>query len=459
MTDDLTDAVVATALGLELDAVPPVSAARGSAAVLDLLACAIAGTTEPGAAGVAGWVADLGGRPDATLWGASTRAPAALAALANGTASHALDYDDVAMTMIHPSAAVVPALLAVGETVGCSGRDLLAAYVAGFEVQTRICRAINPEHYDRGWHTMQTVGVLGATLALSRLLRVDQVVAARALGIAASSAGGIRRNFGTTVKPLHAGHAAMHAVEAVQLARRGVTASEHVLTGPNGFLDVFCRPEAEAELLAAFALGAPLELAESGIAIKRFACCGAIHTALDSVEAMVAEDGLRPDRVERIECRVNPISPNILIHHGARTGLEGKFSVEYSIAVLLLTGRAGLAQYTDELAADLRLRDLMSRVDFVVDESLPVDLAFFATIVTATCTDGTVLRRRVDVQRGYPERPLRPEERFDKVHDCCDPVLGRDRADRLIRAASALATLPHVGELTTLLGPTGRSAA
>jgi 2-methylcitrate dehydratase PrpD len=460
MTQDLTGLVVDTVLGLSPGDVSPAARQTAKFAILDLLACAVAGIEDDCSRITASWVTELGGRPEATVAGTTAKAPAALAALANATAGHALDFDDVSLTMIHPSTTVVPALLAVAESGKYTGDELLTAYAAGFEVQARICRALNPEHYGRGWHTTQTVGVLATAAAVAKLIGLDEEQTRYALGIAASSASGLRKNFGTMVKPLHAGQAAMHGVQAVQLAQRGFTADRQIMQGRNGYLEVFSTPQAHEALLAAFAPGVPLELETSGIGIKRFACCGAIHTALDAMELLMADGDVTPATVTRLECRVNPMTPNILVHHDAKDGLEGKFSMEYSLAVYLLEQKAGLAQYAAPAPLDPELVRLMRLTEVVVDDSLPVNLAFFPTIVTAELAGGTRRTQRVDSQHGYPASPLSLAELTGKVTDCCAPHMAGSRVEELINAVMTLETSANAGHLGTFLatGATGGAA-
>jgi 2-methylcitrate dehydratase PrpD len=451
VVDHLTERIVDTALEVYRADLSDKSVEMVSFAVLDLLACAVAGSRDESADRVRTWVERMGGTPEAQVYGTSVRAPAALAALANATASHALDFDDVSLRMIHPSATLVPAALAISERDHRTGAEMLAAYAAGFEVQARICASINPEHYARGWHTTGTVGVIGAATAAGLLLGLDRQQLSVAVGIAAASAKGIRKNFGSMVKPLHAGHAAMHGVEAAELAALGFSADEAVFDGANGYVHVFTTPEGGERLLEAFAPGAPMELETSGIGIKRFACCGAIHPALDAMEAIMEKSGVRPDDVERIECRVNELAPAILVHHDAQTGLEGKFSMEYSLAVYLLHGRAGLAQYTDEAAQDPRLRQLMSRVDVVVDTELPVDLAYFASVVSVETRDGSRHTERVDVQRGYPERPFTVLEMTEKARGCCADIVPKSAVDELVESVTDLKSCRDVATIAGLL--------
>ncbi len=451
MTRDLTGLVVDTVLGLRPEELSRAARQTAKFALLDLLACAVAGTEDDCARITANWVLDMEGRPESTLIGTAYRAPAALAALANATAGHALDFDDVSLTMIHPSTTVVPALLAVAETGRYSGQELLAAYAAGFEVQARLCRVLNPEHYGRGWHTTQTVGVLACAAAVAKLIGLDAEQTRLALGIAASSASGLRKNFGSMVKPLHAGQAAMHGVQAAQLAQRGFTADREIFDGRNGYLQVFAIPEAPERLAAAFAPGAELELETSGVGIKRFACCGAIHTALDAMEKLTADGTVTPRTVTRIECRVNPMTPNILVHSNAKDGTEGKFSMEYSLAVYLLERKAGLAQYSVPAPLDAELVRLMKLVDVVVDQTIPVNLAFFPTVVTVELAGGSRRSLRVDSQHGYPGDPLSLAELTEKVTDCCTPALPPSAIQRLVATVMELESLPDAGQLARLV--------
>lgn len=444
-------------VGFELDQIDASSVETAKHAILDALACTVAGSTEEGSRIVRDWVGSMTAAPQAAILGTDERASTALAALANATAAHALDLDDVAMTMIHPSAILVPTLFALAERGGHTGAEVLAAYVVGFEVMTRICRQINPEHYARGWHSMQSVGVLGTAAAAARLLGLDQTRTTHAIAIAASSSGGIRKNFGSMVKPLHGGHAAQHGVEAAELASRGFTGGEAILEGRNGFLQVFTAVDDHARLRDAFAADAPFELEQSGVALKRFACCGAIHTALDTLERMRQSPDFDLEAIRRVECRVNPLTPGILLHPHAHTGLEGKFSMEYSAAVMLLTGKAGLEQFTDEQAADPRLRRLMSLVDVVVDEELPIDLAYFATVVTIEFDSGHRVTVRNDAQHGYPHDPLTGEERHAKVAECSEGILAPSAVAALIRSVESLETAASIDPIVSHLVPSTES--
>jgi 2-methylcitrate dehydratase PrpD len=452
--DDLTGLIVRTALESSTRHLPDSALHTVKLAILDLLACCIAGSGSEGARATAAWADESSGKNDSVIIATSRRASPPLAALANGTAGHALDFDDVSVRMIHPSATLVPVLLATGEPRRLTGQEFLEGYVAGFEVQARLCRELNPEHYDRGWHTTGTIGALGAAMTACRVYQLDEEKSRWALGIAASSASGIRRNFGSMVKPFHAGQAAFHGIQAADLAERGFTGDRSVMEGKNGFLDVFSNLDRSPGLYEAFAVGAPYEIVESGIALKRFACCGAIHSAQDALLDLLEAGSFGPDEIVHIECRVNPLVPNILVHHVTQDGLEGKFSMEYSLAVCLMDGRAGLAQYTDERAADPQLVPLMERIEVVVDQSIPVNLAFFPSVVTVSLKDGRQHTARVDVPKGYPEKPLTLDEVVEKARDCCADALDAAQFEALVHSVTHLEEIPDVSVLARSLTAT-----
>jgi 2-methylcitrate dehydratase PrpD len=447
--DDLTGDIVRTALGTDLDRAATDSVRAVQEAALDCLACAVVGSQDEGSHPVAQWAVETGGPGDATIIGTAQQTTAPLAALANATAAHAFDFDDVSLRMIHPSVTLIPGLVALGQQLHLSGRTVIESYLAGFEVEARLCKVMNPEHYGRGWHTTGTIGVLGAAMAAARALGLDEAQARSALGIAASSASGLRKNFGSMVKPLHAGQSAFHGLQAARMAQLGFEANPDIMEGPSSYLSVFSVPEAVEAAYEAFAPGAPAEIVTSGIGLKRFACCGAIHPAQDAVLEILAGEPFDSNDVVRMECRVNEMAPKILVHHVTQHGLEGKFSLEYSLAVCLLDGEAGLAQYADTRARDPKLYELMKKVDVVVDPTIPVNLAFFPSVVTVELSDGRVLRARVDIPKGYPDNPLSETEVTDKARGCCRGILTSEQTDALVT------TLMHLAECedVAVLGP------
>jgi len=422
-------------LRLRADAIPQASVAVARAAVLDGLACAIAGSGEPVAARLRSWACAQGGIGTATLWGTGERVPAGLAALVNGAAAHALDFDDVSWAMNgHPTVPLLPAALAAAELVNASGAELLRAFVAGFEIEARIGQMLGRPHYERGWHATATAGVFGAAAAAGFLLGLDAGELRRAFGIACSRASGTRANFGTDAKPLHAGLAARAGLEAAQLAKLGVTAREDALEAEMGLADLYgaARP---ARLPA---LGAPFALERPGLELKPYPSCRFTHRAIDAVLALREKHGGRELRA--IEVASDPLGLKVLIHPTPRTGLEAKFSLQYCAAVAWLDGWPGLASFSDARAAGSDVQDLLRRVA-VREAPGPeeeVELVF---------RDGARARATARLARGNPELPLSEAERLAKVRACVAPALGEDRARRLIETVESLESLPHASEL------------
>ena len=417
-------------------------------AFVDGLGCAIAGADQPEGRIAREWVESLGGNGDSTLLGAGgTRAPAAMAALANGVMMHALDYDDFSLKrMLHPTVVFAPVVLALGEREGASGMDVIVAYAAGYETAARVAKQLNPDHYARGWHSTSTVGGLGAAAAAAKLLGLDADGVAIAVAIAASSASGLRNNFGTMVKPLHAGNAAYHGVAAAELAARGFTASKGIFDGERTYQHVFRNEETPSLGPDGFSLD-DLELVESGITFKRYTCCGAIHAALDATLELRAEHNLTPEKIASVRCAVHPRAPEILIHHTASSPEQGRFCVEYSLAVALADGHAGVPQYTEERLADAAVQDLSRRIEVYVDESLAFNegaaTAISNSIVTIETTDGETLVHRVP-----PHRPMSWEEIERKFRSSAAIGLGAQDVETAYATARSLPELEDVGALT-----------
>ena len=434
-----TERLASFALGLALDRVPESVRASACAAMLDGLACAIAGRDERVARELRGFALEQGSHPRATLWGTGERVSPALAALVNGTAAHALDFDDVSWAMNgHPTVPLLPAAFATAEAAGCTGEELLRAYVVGFEVEARLGQALGKPHYERGWHATATLGVFGATAASGVLLGLDAGALRRAFGIALSRASGTRANFGTDAKPLHAGLAARAGLEAAELALRGVTAREDALEMPMGLADLYggAFPFELPSLDAGFALERP------GVELKPYPSCRFTHRAIDAVLSLREKHAGRALRA--IECESDPLGQKILIYPEPRTGLEAKFSLQYCVAIAWLDGWPGLGAFSDARAGAADVQALLRRV--VVRESRAADEQ-----VELVFADGTRARETVRIARGNPQNPLSDEQRIAKVLSCLEPALGAARARALVDAIDALAKLRDVRELARML--------
>ncbi|HEV8458425.1 MAG TPA: MmgE/PrpD family protein [Methylomirabilota bacterium] len=420
-------------------------------AILDCLGVMLAGSAEP-AARIIQTVADAeGGTPLCTVVGTGRRTGAVWAALCNGTAAHALDFDDTNFAMMgHPSAPVLSAALAAAELALADGRALVHAFLLGFEVETSLAEVLNPPHYERGWHATCTLGTLGAAAAAARLLGLDAIQVRTALAVAASQASGLKENFGTMTKPFHAGHAARSGVLAALLAREGWTASEQAIEGPQGFLRVLGAGKIELEALER--LGAPWKILTSGVAVKPYPSCACTHSIIDGTLELRRAHGLRPEQVAEVTVGVNAIVPKILIHSDPRTGLQAKFSAEFAAAAALTEGRVGLTTFTDDTVQDARIRAMMKRVRMVVDSAIPGELErHMWTRVTIRLADGRVLSVGPREVPGHPSNPLPLQALREKFSECASVALPPDRVDSVREIVEGLDACPDLRSLTAIL--------
>lgn len=428
--------------------ISPEARLQARRAILDTLGVILAGCHEEASRIIAEWVREQDGAGEASVLGHGFRAPVAEAALANGTSGHALDYDDVSISMRgHPSIPLLPAALALGEKLGSAGRDLIDAFILGFEVEAKLGRAIGRPHYALGWHATSTLGSLGAAAACAKLLRLDAWGAQMALGIAASLASGVRQNFGTMTKPLHAGWAARSGVVAATLAQRGFTADPQALEGPGGFLRA-ASGDADIDAKAAVdALGDPWEIVSPGVGVKLYPCCYATHRALDAALELRRAHVIEPARIQRVEAQVSGGTLLPLLRERPSTGLQGKFSLEYCLAAAFLDGQVTLATFTDEAVRRAEAQGLLSRVVLVEDQrEMTFPIGGFAE-VRVTTTDGNEYALRVDIPKGDPHRPLSWVELAAKFRDCTEAVLEPEVIERVTAAVEGLEELRDVSGL------------
>ncbi len=430
---------------------PAVEAARR--AVLDCLGVMLAGSVEPCARILQGVALAEGGAPCCTVVGAGRRTGAVWAALCNGTAAHALDFDDTNFILMgHPSAPVLAAALAAGELALVDGQALLHAFLLGFEVETALGAVINPAHYEHGWHATGTLGTLGAAAAAARLLGLDTAGIRTALAVAASQSSGLKENFGTMTKPFHAGHAARSGVLAALLAREGWTASEQALEGPQGFFSVLGAGLRRVEALDT--LGAPWKILSSDVAVKPYPSCACTHSIIDGALELRRTHQIRPGDVAEVTVGVSALVPRILIHSNPRTGLEAKFSAEFSAAVALAEGRVGIATFRDEKVHDPAIQALRRRVKLVVDPDIPGDLERHVwTRVTVRLSDGRTLSIGPREVPGHPGNPLTHDALREKFDECARLVLTADRVQSVGQMLESLETCPDLRSLTAILSP------
>jgi 2-methylcitrate dehydratase PrpD len=419
-------------------------------AALDTVGVMLAGAAEPAAAIVRRAIAAEGAVPVATVVGTRLRTSPTWAALANGVAAHAHDFDDTSFALMgHPSAPLFAAALAAGEAEPADGRTVTLGYVIGFEVGTALGVALNPDHYTRGWHATSTLGTLGCAAAAARILGLDVDQARHALGVAASLASGLKENFGSMTKPYHAGHAARNGVWAALLAREGFTASDSALDGRQGLAAAFGGTGAIATALDG--LGRTWQIERSGIAVKPYPSCALTHPAIDALLELRARERLAPAQIADIEVAVNPVTPDVLRHDRPATALERKFSMPYCAAAALADGRVDLASFEDgEIPAPVRA--LMERVRMVVDRGLPHDREQHAwSRVTVRLGDGRVLRVPPRGAQGHPDSPLPDAALRDKFLACATRAIPRGAAEGIAEQLAHFDDIPDIRALTSRL--------
>ena len=443
---DIPDEVVQTARGL----------------ILDGLGVALAGSTDECSRIIQRHVRQMAGRSESTILGTRLLAPAPKAALANGVAGHAMDYDDTQLStskeavyglLTHPTTPVLAAALAAGERQKITGAEFLLAYILGVEVECRVADAINPRHYQSGFHSTATMGGLGAAIAAGKLLALKQEELVRALGIAASMAAGLRENFGTMTKPLHAGRAAENGVTATLLARDGFTAANNILEAERGFFNAMAGGYDEGKIKGR--LGSPYFMQEPGISVKPYPSGSLSHPAQDLILDLVKEHDLKAADIERIEVGTNSNVPNALIYPMPKTALEGKFSIPFCMAIALLERKAGIAQFQDRKVRDRKVIDLMKRVVLYVDDELErLGYDQVRSRVRVRLKNGRLIEGRYDVARGHPDKPMSWTELTEKFRDCAGLVLPKGNIEELIRLVDRFDTLKSLSPLFRALSPT-----
>jgi len=436
--------------GLRFDALPPLAVDRSKTCLIDALGCVLAGVGSVEAATIRRALLADGGQGASAVLGTHQSFGAGAAALANGTAGHALDYDDSSPPMIgHPSVPILAASLAMAIPGRTSGADLVLAHIAGLEMAARLGRMLNPSHYGAGWHATATLGSFAATIAAAIIIGLDARQISHAIGIAASSMGGIRANFGSMVKPLHAGFAARNGVLAVQLAAQGFIANDCVLEAQNGFLEVF---SGDLEACLATEKG-ELEIVRSGVGIKRYPCCGCTHSALDALLVLIGRDAPDAGAVQEITCTMNALVPDILIHQRPQTPAQAKFSMEYCLAVALLDGQCGLPQFQADRVVRRDVQDLLRRVRCIVDPAIPYENGVYPGTVTVFLQDGRRITKGAGKAVGHPDLPISAADLEHKFLDCAGRVLEPDKAAQSFEWLARLEDQRSLADLLPLVSP------
>jgi 2-methylcitrate dehydratase PrpD len=411
--------------------------------VLDWVGCALAGSGHPTVAKLVAVLEEAGGRPQARVLGRNLRLGFLDAPLANGQMGHILDFDDTHMggVVLHASSPILAALLALAERKQVSGADLMLAYAVGFEAGVRTGRAA-PGHHKGGWHLTGTLGSIAAGVAAGKLIGLDSQRLTYAMGIAATQAGGMQQNRGTSCKSFHAGKAAANGVLAALLAERGFDSTQEIVEGRKGFSRIYSDVAKTDEITAG--LDGAWVIETNGH--KPYACGVVLHPLIDAMIALRNRDRIAPDAVREIKLRVHPFVLSITDVVEPSSGLQSKFSTVHSAAVALVDGAAGIAQYSDTKARDPVVAALRRKVKAVADESLGKDEAY-ATIVTAGA------RHDVHIAHasGTAANPMSNAAIEAKFLANATPAISADRSARAAAYVWSLEKQANVRELLDLI--------
>jgi 2-methylcitrate dehydratase PrpD len=396
----------------------------------------------------------------ATVIGSRLKAPSRFAALANGVFIHADDYDDTQLSvspdrvyglLTHPTVPVLPAVFALAESSGYSGREATLAYHLGVEVECKIAEAISPRHYGDGFHSTGTLGSFGSAAACAKLLRLDVKKTANALGIAAAQASGLRNNFGSMSKPYHAGHASENGIVAADLASLGWTASEEILEARHGWFHAAGGGFDPGAILNR--LGRPWTFADPGISIKPYPSGSLTHPAMWEMLRLVRENNIQPADVEKVDMGGNSAMMAALLHHRPTNHLQAKFSMEFCMAIIILERKGGLNEFVDAVVQRPDVQEMLRRVNFYVDpEAERAGLNKMTSILRIHLKDGRVVSGRADVAKGHPANPMSYEEEAEKFRGCAQfarwPAA---KTESVIRLVQSLDSAPNVSGLTAAL--------
>ncbi len=420
---------------------------------IDTIGCAFAGIDEQ-CSQIARRVLTAGRNGgDSLVWGTTLRTAALDAAAINGTTSHALDYDDCNNALAgHPSAVLLPAALALGEQLGASGRDVVLAYVTGFETQGKVAHAVHLHHYEKGWHPTATLGIFGAAAASAKLLKLDAAQTATALAIAASLSSGLKANFGTMTKPLHAGECSRNGLYAALLAREGFTACPEVFEHKHGFFEVYngAGNYDAAKTLAGWA--SPLEILSPGVGLKQYPCCGSTHSAIDAMLVLRERHKLTPDKVAKIESITHDRALAHTDRADPRSVLDAKFSVQYCVARALMHGDVAFEHFEGNAFADPEVQKILKRIVARPHDYQPKGMyEHFQGEVVVTTTDGQRYSARVDQPLRGPQNSAPPDRLQQKFNDCAGRALAPAAIGRVYEMLDGFDTLADVRKLTTLM--------
>ncbi|MEE8380416.1 MAG: MmgE/PrpD family protein [Thermodesulfobacteriota bacterium] len=414
-------------------------------AFMDWLGVTLAGKDDPLVEKLLQYADLMGGKEQATILGRGVKKTQSQAALINGAASHALDYDDTLLPFFgHPTVTLFPGLLALSEFRGKNGTDFLTAYVIGLKAGTVIASCAGSDHYMSGYHATSTMGCLASASACSRLLGLDEQQTVYALGIGGTQAAGLKRVFGTMCKPFHAGRASEAGLTAALLAENGFTSAEDILEGPSGLFQAM-KGAVNEDILSTLGQTWAIE----DLAQKYHASCHGTHSPIEAAWSIFDKEELSVADVKSIKIHVSEFGLSAAFRIEANTGLEGKFSIPYCVANVLLRGRGstGLQAFTDEKVNDPKVKELMSKISAVQDS----EIGGFSAKVEVEADTGKVYSGYSDIFNEIPELNIKKKKIKDKFMGLCEPVLGSQKAQKIIKAISKIEEIRDMNSLMELL--------
>ncbi|HSQ05429.1 MAG TPA: MmgE/PrpD family protein [Burkholderiales bacterium] len=469
----VTEQLARFAIEAPADILTPEVLESAKAKFLDTIGVMVRGAQHPAGKIARDTVADMGGRPVATVLGNGERISSPLAGFANGVSAHALEYDDNTRGVGHASVVLVPGCLAVAEETRASGRAMLEAFAVGFEVTARIARGLRPHLLDRGWHPIGIVGGQGVAVAACRLMDLGTPAARMAMGIMASSGSGVRKNVGSMGKAFHVGHGVRCGIFAASLARRGYTVDPDVIEGQEtagdgherfGLADTYTGVGNYRLQLMTEGLGTTLELARNTTMVRMHPGSTAPAAAVDGLIELVSEHALNAGDVAEIRVECTPQCVAIAPYAEPSDEHRAKFCIPYTLAVAFLDRDVRLAQYHPQRIADEAVHALMKRVTVIVPEDLKRHRGQWGengvnwgeSRVSVLLKDGRRFDKSSSYAKGWPERPATSADLKHKYEECTGGLFSRAQIDETVQMIAALEKLDKVGELTRALVPRPR---
>ncbi len=437
---DLTREIAHFIVNTDAADIPQPDMEHAKVALMDWIAVTLVGKEDPLVAKLVNYADLLGGKEQATVIGYGLKKNIIETALINGAASHALDFDDTLEIIIgHPTVTLYPALVALAEWKGFSGKELLAAYLIGLKTAALIGHCGGMDHYMHGWHGTSTIGHFASAAGCSKLLGLDEQQTVYALGIAGTQASGLKSAFGTMCKPFHAGKASQAGLMSALLAADGFTSTDNILEVDFGFLKVL---NGKLNKNAAEVLNAPWEAAD--LAQKYHASCHATHSPIEGTLAILEEEGLNIDDIKSIKLYVSELALGAAGKTDPQTGLAGKFSIPYCVANALLRSDTGTKAFTDEKVNDPQVKEFMKKIALGRND----DFVLVEAIIDLETTTGKMYTRELDVMKDIPGLETKREKITAKFLDLSDAYLGNEKAEKMVAAINNLDQMENVQQLT-----------